>query len=1020
MENQDRVIGLDIGETSIGWAVIDYIDKCIVDMGVRCWSKSEDRLGKPLSRGRREARGRRRTTRRKAHRKQRVKNTLIKYNILTRDQLENLFRTNLEKDIYTLRVEGLNTLLTNEEISRILIRLSKNRGFKSNRKSDKEAEGILNDAISQNEKIMKEKGYRTAGEMLLLDEKFKYQKRNSEGNYKAAVSRKLIEKELRIILEKQQELGNRHITDEFVNEIIKIIIEQRPFATGEDITKLVGNCTFEDEQRSPKATYSFSEFQVRQALNNLRLLKDKKEIVELTTEQKEKVHEKIFSGSGKYTYAQVRKLLKLEELLLFKGLNYRNDIKETEKEVFVNIEEFQKIKNSLKEFKLSNDDLDSIGVILSYYKTDDDIKTELSKNAFPNKVIEEVLRINIKSCKPCHLSLTALKKINVGLKEGFTYNKACEIAGYNFKVENNEEKKSYTLEQKIPMENITNSTVRKALIESRKLLNEIINKYGSPTSIHIELTRDIAKSEKAKKKIHKQQKEIEILKSSIVEEIKKDRPNVELTSTQILKLRLWKEQYGRCMYSNKVIDLVDVLFDDNLCQIDHILPYSRSFDNSYNNKVLVLASENQEKGNKTPYEAFDESKWYEFEIRVNISKNIPYRKKLNLLNTTFRDDEKGFLSRNLNNTSYITTFFSKYIRENLKFAVSDKKNNVICVNGQVTSDVRYLLGLQKDRGIDTHHAVDAAIVAVIDDNFIQKISKYYKSKEENKYKDKRQGIKFPRPWDNFEYEVGNRANKIFISKSEQIKYTGSAHSETIYSYLGKDDDGYDIIGEKVSVEKLSINKDGEIIAGKAGKLDKSNPLYKVIEEAIINGKDLKNLKTPSQGGNPNPVKRVMVYRRAGSGNLTILKDGKSAKINGDMCRVDIFEREGKYYCVPIYVSDTVSHTLPNKAVKLRKPRNEWIYMDENYEFKCSISKSSLVKFTIDENGDKKEYLGYAVPKFDVDSIRLAITNQDGRLFDDGEKEKRFSVGKLKNIQKYKVDLLGNIEKINQEERKNIR
>lgn len=1021
MEYKDIVIGLDIGETSVGWAVIDNTDKCIVDMGVRCWDKSEDRNGNTLSRKRRDQRGRRKVTRRKAHRKQRLKNALIRYNILTKEQLENLYKNNIEKDVYTLRVEGLKRLLSNEELSKILIRLSKNRGFKSNRKADKEAEGVLNEAISKNEKLMIEKEYKTVGQMLLLDEKFKHQKRNTEGSYTATVSRKLIEDEIILILKCQQQFGNTHITDEFIKDIIKIIIDQRPFAKGEDVIELVGKCRFEDEKRAPKSTYSFSEFQVRQALNNLRLLKNKTEKIELDKEQKEIIYSKIFSGSGKFTYAQIRKALKIEEDILFNKLNYDEDIKITEKEVFVNIEQYLKIHKKLKSFKVDNNQLDNIGAILSFYKTDEDIKNQILKeNLSDDELIKNILEINIKTSKPCHLSLTALRKINKGLKEGLLYNEACEKAGYDFKAQNSEEEKTYTLEKKIPMDDITNPSVRKALIESRNLLNAIINKYGSPTSIHIELTREVGKSDKARAKITKQQNEMKKLKDNIEKEIKKDRPHINLNSTQILKLRLWKEQEGRCIYSNKPIDLDYVLFDETVCQIDHILPYSRSFDNSYNNKVLTITKENQEKRNQTPYEMFDEDRWNEFETRVTVSKNIPYRKKINLLKKDFDNEEKGFSNRSLNNTSYIADFFSKYIRENLKFASSDKKKKVVCVNGRITGDVRYLLGLEKDREIDTHHAVDAVIVAIIGDSFIQQISKYYKQREENRYKSKREGLKKPIPWENFEYEVKNKVEKIFISRAEKIKYTGSAHDETIYSYKGKDENGYHIIGENVSIDKLSIDKDGHLSAGKAGKMDKSHPLYNVIYKAIENNEDLSNLKTPSKKANPNPIRKIMVYRSAGSGNITILKDEKSAKMKGDMCRIDIFEKEGKYYCVPIYVSDLVKKELPNKAIKLRKPKQDWIEMDESYDFKFSIGKKSILKFFIKESEEIKEYLGYAVPGLDVDSIRISLRNIDGRNFEDGKKEKRFSVGKLENIKKYKVDVLGNIEEVKYEERKSIK
>ena len=1010
--DRDLVIGLDLGEVSVGWAVIDNKNKEIVDIGVRCWDKSQDRSGKLLSAQRREYRGRRRTTRRKAHRKQRLKNTIIKYGLMSKEEMAKLFESPGDIDVYTLRLHGLDRLLTNEELTRILVKLAKNRGFKSNRKADKESEGILNDAISENEKLMDEKGYRTVGEMFAIDPKFSERKRNTEGSYITTVSRKLVIDELREILKIQKDLGNKNITDEFIKEIIGIVENQRHFASGDQIMKMVGDCTFETGfKRAPKATYSFSKFQVLQELNNLRLLDENRNKKELDLKQKKLVFEKIFSSSGKFTYGQIRKTLKLDDKLLFTKLNYDKDIKEVEKDVFINIEEFIKISKALKSFNLSNEELDNICMTLSYYKTDEDIEKKLNELGFSEEVIAEVQNINIKSTKPCHLSFEALRKINIGLEKGLTYNEACILAGYDPKAQGKEEDKTELLPN-IPKDEITNPVVYKALIEARNVVNSIIEKYGSPIGINIELTRELAKSEKAKKAIAKAQKEIKTIKDSILSDIKKDRPDINISGTQILKLRLWREQGERCIYSNKPIDIDDVLFDETACQVDHILPYSRSFDDSYNNKVLVLTKENQDKKDKTPFEAFGHtSKWDMFVANVSNNKNIPYKKKLNLLNCNFENEEKQFLERNLRNTSYITDFFSKFIRNNLRFAPSENKVKVNCINGVVTSNIRYLLGLEKDRSIDTHHAVDAAIVAVTGNSFIQQITKYYKDREYNRTLSKREGLKFPRPWENFEYEVENKVNDIFVSRAEKRKITGSAQDDTLYAYKGKGPDGYHIIGKNVDITKLSIDKNGELTAGKLGKVDSNNPLYKVIYEAIKGGKDLNNLKTPSKNGNGNPIRKIMVTRSAGSGNITILNNGKSAKLGGDIIRTDIFEKEGKFYFVPMYVSDTVKKELPNKAIKKTTPRDKWIDIDNSFNFKFSIYKNTVLKIKKKEG---KEYIGYVSSNPDVSEARFEMK------YNNGEDIGRVTFGTLLDIEKYTVDNLGNLTKVDMEERRTFR
>jgi CRISPR-associated endonuclease Csn1 len=62
--------------------------------------------------------------------------------------------------------------------------------------------------------------------------------------------------------------------------------------------------------------------------------------------------------------------------------------------------------------------------------------------------------------------------------------------------------------------------------------------------------------------------------------------------------------------------------------------------------------------------------------------------------------------------------------------------------------------------------------------------------------------------------------------------------------------------------------------------------------------------------------------------------------NGDMSRVDVFTKEGKYYLVPIYVADCAKEELPNKAIVAGKGK-EWIEMDGSYQFLFSLAKGAI-------------------------------------------------------------------------------
>ena len=138
------------------------------------------------------------------------------------------------------------------------------------------------------------------------------------------------------------------------------------------------------------------------------------------------------------------------------------------------------------------------------------------------------------------------------------------------------------------------------------MINEAIKKYGYPENIVIEMPRDknsTEEKEKIKKAQAKNEKEYESILKKIYDEY-----GIEITKADYrrqeklpLKLKLWNEQSGKCLYSGKPISVEDILDNPQLFEIDHIIPKSISFDDSRNNKVLVYRAENQKKGNQTPY-----------------------------------------------------------------------------------------------------------------------------------------------------------------------------------------------------------------------------------------------------------------------------------------------------------------------------------------------------------------------------------------------------------------------------------
>ena len=107
-----------------------------------------------------------------------------------------------------------------------------------------------------------------------------------------------------------------------------------------------------------------------------------------------------------------------------------------------------------------------------------------------------------------------------------------------------------------------------------------------------------------------------------------------LKGREFEKWRLYREQQGKCAYSLEALD-INRLFEQGYAEVDHALPYSRSYDDSKNNKALVLSRENRNKGNMTPFEYLDgkedSERWRMFVAFVESNKMYRQAKRNRLL-----------------------------------------------------------------------------------------------------------------------------------------------------------------------------------------------------------------------------------------------------------------------------------------------------------------------------------------------------------------------------------------------------
>ncbi len=1093
-------IGLDIGITSVGWAVLSHDSNeeanRIVDLGVRTFDRAEvPDTGASLASERREARGTRRRLRRRRHRLDRVKKLFEDEGLISISNLESMFKTSKHANVYKIRYEALNGIINNEELAAILYHFAKHRGFKSNRKSEanNKEEGKLLKATNENKELLINSGYQTVGHMLYKDSKFRAKDwngneilmtRNKTDDYKNTILRDLLEEEIKIIFNKQREFGNRYTTKEFEHKYLEIFKSQRSFDQGPGnmpngqpspyggniIEKMLGKCTFEkDEERACRATYSFEYFCLLQGINNLKIIMPDTSIRRLTEDERRKLIELAFKSSS-IDYSKLRSTIGLEEGSFFKNLDYGNkSINDVEKKAKFNyLKAYHEIRKKVekvdKEIFQTFDIniIDYIARTLTVYKNDNTRILKLKEVNLSNEIIDELLNLNFS--KTGNLSIKAIRKIIPFLEDGFIYNEACEMAGYDFKGSISGQKKKL-LNTDI-LKDITNPVVCRAISQSIKVLNAIIRKYGSPQLICIELAREMSKNFEERKKIEKSMKENSEVNDKAKEYIK-SLGVVSPTGHDIVKYKLWKEQNEICAYSGRHISVKD-LFDKSVVDIDHIIPYSICFDDSYKNKVLVYADENRQKGNRLPYEYFghDLEKWHKFEVFVNNIKDHKKRQRL-LKQKLSKEEIEAFKERNLQDTKYITTQFYNYIRANLEFAESKKysKRNVITVNGSITSYLRKNWGLIKMREEnDKHHALDAVVVACTTSSMIQKISKYVKGRELkysrfSEYQDKETGeildltklsreefdeifgVKFPEPWYNFRkeleirlsdrpylykdilYKLGYRDEEIkpiFVSRAPKRSVTGPAHLDTVRSPK-LIDQGYVI--SKKNLKDLKWDKKNNEIIGYYNKKD-DRLLYEALCERLKKyNYDAKKafaeeFRKPKSDGSDGPiVKKVKIMEKQTLG--VMVNNGDGVASNGDMVRIDIFKEDGKYYFVPIYVSDTIKQQLPNKACVANKNYNEWKEMkEENFIF--SLYSRDLVIFKHKKGANAKTSLGdkIIVNEQPMYYIKAGISNAAITLesHDRSFEVVNLGIQSLEYIKKLQVDVLGNITEVKKEKR----
>lgn len=860
-------LGLDLGAGSLGWCALklDAAGKpeCILAAGSRIFGDGRapargDQQGTPLAAERRAARA----TRRRRDRFKRRQAALLKH--LTDD---GLFPADAEAreqlrglDPYALRARALDEPLPVQHIGRAIFHLNQRRGFKSNRKADRKsgddlgkvAVGIdrLRDAIADS-------GARTFGEFLHMRRSGATdanaipsvrtrlrpeQGENAKGDgYDFYPGRALLEEEFSAIWEAQAAHHPEALTEQVRERLFEIVFHQRPLKEPK-----VGMCTLvQGDKRLPKAHPLFQRRRLLEELNALMIVRPGERAERLTKEQRDILFLKL-KDKRRVKFETLRRTLKLGADARFnKESPERNELAGDE----VAAELGAKARFGNRWAHLSSQNQWAIVERVLNEENDEALREWLVQNS---ELTEDQAKAVAAARLPQgygRFGETATTKLIEALEaEVVVYSEAVVKAGLghhsDFRTGEVHDDLPYygaVLERHImpgtadpsdPEElrigRLTNPTVHIGLNQLRRVVNDLIRTHGRPAEIAIELARELKLTQDEKKRLSRENNENRIAAERRSEKLRAI--GQADTGANRTLLKLWEELNQenildrRCIYTGQQIS-VDMLFN-GAAEVDHILPFDATLDDSNANKLVCVREANRAKRKRSPFEAWGHTdKWDEIAARAA---RLPRQKRWRFepdAMDRFSSEDK-FLARHLVDTQYLSRLAREYLGA-LYPEMGEGSGNVWVSPGRLTEIIRRKLGLnellpdhnfggsadqRKNRLDHRHHTIDAAVVAITDRALLNAISRA--SGQEGS--EGRERIIVPEPWPNFRDDLRLSLNAIVVSHRPdhgtatkaglpkgRDQTAGKLHNDTAYGLTGETDaNGNTIVVHRVPLGSL--------------------------------------------------------------------------------------------------------------------------------------------------------------------------------------------------------------------------
>jgi len=813
-----KILGLDLGTSSIGWAVISENENGydILGMGSRIIPLSSDEKDE-FAAGNQISKNQKRTARRTQRkgydryqlRRRALTQVLIKNGLFPGEQLFKMQSVELWK----IRAQAVNQKVELHQLGRILYHMNQKRGYKSSRiESDSENGKKETDYVVEvkgRHQTIKEQG-------ITIGQKF-YNELLKNQNYRIkqqVFPREAYIEEFDAILAEQRKHYPDLLTENLINKIRnEIIYYQRKLKSQKG---LINVCDFEGFKThnkegkeiytgprvAPRSSPLFQVCKIWETVNTLSLRNKSGEDYRLSTEEKKKVFE-FLDNNEKLSASELYKLLNknkndgwyhnknIERGI--QGNKTKHDIRKALNGNFnellafpLRIDELEIVDKTTGEIlenrrlKIINPEIEKFPLYQLWhtiYSINDLAECEsalVKRFNVDNETAKKLASIDFAKSGFGNKSSKAIRKILPYLMDGYVYSEACSLAGYNHSDSlTKDENLKRSLLDKLPLlpkNSLRQPVVEKILNQMINLVNAIIDKYGRPDEIRIELARELKQSKEERnetfKNLNKRERENEKIRQRLIEEY-----GIRATRNNIIKYRLFQEIDNEeskinafCVYCGRPFGITDSLRGDNV-DVEHIIPKSLLFDDSQSNKTLSHRFCNEAKGNRTAYDFMVSKGQAELSDYLD---RVDRLYKARLITKSKRDKllmpqdkiPKDFIDRQLRE--------SQYIARKSKELLSQICRNVWSTSGTVTEYLRRIWGwddvlhnlqfpLYKEHGLTEivewesngqkhsrevikdwtkrndhrHHAVDALVIACTRQGFIQRINNLSSQRNKN-------------------------------------------------------------------------------------------------------------------------------------------------------------------------------------------------------------------------------------------------------------------------------------------------